>query len=599
MRKSIVFILALLLIVPAAFSQEKADFAWIFVGKIETPYAIWQQFVGMAEIQPIYKAGIEKVEKFFSPPEYNLPTRASMEEVKFFGIGTRAGRLEPELYVWVQGADKEIRYSRSYISPDEIIAPQRAYHSRTHDEAKDLPFPEIFKEMGHDNLFQMKFFHTSILDGLRKELAKAVSAADQLSDKVCRRQVRKIGKLLRQGKITSKDSSLLPQCPLKGNYSLNLAEKSASCDHELKVANLEELDLSGKQKVAFHLIKALEKCTDFTMKIARDRSSLVLQVDFEEGAAQLKKQFPGMLNSLEWFDDLKTFNRLSPQGLMHFVVCPDLKDLFKNNAPNRAQEDFPTQLFPEGTILISSFGGLEPFFMQMPPLAISLNMTSEKFGQLMKMLGSMGMPAQFAKDELYGTELEKLPAAAFFPSFNRQEKSGDSIYAYSNAQDKMEICLGENVALKKLAVDCGEVKSVQIWDDVVTPVKFAFAIRFDSVAQGILKLANQAAFNSEGSECRKALSEWTSNNPGSVKSLQIGSEIPEELLKCCPRGAIVIKDSKFDKISCAIHNFRSGREIETQFFNAAIPGGRWLRVFITKEQGKSRFIVDLKKAEVK
>ncbi len=599
MRKTIVVVLVLLLIVSASFSQESSDFDWVFVGKIHTPDAIWQQFVTMNEIQPIYEVGIEHVEKFLTWNQFKLPTRASMEETIYFGVGTRSGRKTPELYVWGEDQAGKVRYYQSYVTSKELLELGQSYYSGDRDEAKKLPFPAIFKDMGNENLFQMSLLQTSVLQNLRKELEKEVSASDRRLLKDCQRQVKKIEKQMRNGKITATNVPTLPACPLKGKYSLDFAKKSVTCDHHFETPKLENMSLEGTQRVAFYLLKTLENCSEFTIKLTREKPRLVLQIKYDEKAAQTKKQFPEILNSLEWFDDLNSFNRLSQQAQMHFAFCPNLRDIFRDYTPEELQKNFPKILFPEGTILVSGFGSFNPYSWQMPPLAISLNLNSEKFSQLKQWLVSMELPAQFARDELYGTELEILPSEAFFPAFNRNEQSGTSIYVYVNAQKKMEICMGKEVAIQKLAVECGEAKSVQIWEDVSAPVKLAFSVRLNSVAGGLLQLVNQAAFDNELHDCKEALSEWLSKNRELAGKLSVGSELPEGLLKCCPRNGIVIRESKFDKIMCAVHNYRSGWEIETQLFNPAIPGGRWLRAYIVKEQGQSSLIVDLKKAGVK
>jgi propanediol dehydratase small subunit len=169
-----------------------------------------------------------------------------------------------------------------------------------------------------------------------------------------------------------------------------------------------------------------------------------------------------------------------------------------------------------------------------------------------------------------------------------------------NAQ-RMAVCVGESAAREKLALNCGERASIALFQDIRLPVKLAFAYRADGLGQALLEHANSIALQYEAKECANRLSEWKKANGATFAKLKRGDSIPEDLARQCPRnGYFVAGESEYDRVRCAVHNYRGFGEVQMQFVKAEIPTGRWLRACITKDGSKRRLTLDFyRPAEVK
>ena len=148
---------------------------------------------------------------------------------------------------------------------------------------------------------------------------------------------------------------------------------------------------------------------------------------------------------------------------------------------------------------------------------------------------------------------------------------------------------------------CGERRPVSLFADIKLPVKLAFACRADGIGQGVLQYANFNALRMEARECEQHLDEWKEVNQKVYEQLSPGGRIPEDLARLCPRnGYFLVEENDYEKVRCAVHNYRAVGEAQTLFVKADIPAGRWLRAYVVKDGAKRRLIVDFyRPAEVK
>jgi len=586
------------MLIPCSYGAEIADQEWSVIGRIATPQAIWQRLTEIEEIKPVYDVCKSDLENLLATDRPVIPASARVEDTFYFAIGTRKGRSESECFVWVNGADKKTRFIGTFPSLFQFINPAfRSYREKSGEKPDEMELPQSLLKLDDKSLLYIKFLNETLLSQVRGALEKELMRSDLDLVSQCRENARKLTRLLRKGNAPDNAADAI-KCPLGGSYCVNDSGKKYVCNHVVKTMDYRKTPLEGVAREALALVECLENISDIELRITDDSANTAIEISYNDEARNASKKLFEMSPEIKWFNDLHKYDRLSPTDSMHLAINLDLIGFFETLRKIDPMYDYlagkqPAEVLPEGLAMLSISGGFDPFMRRIPEVSLSLGMTAEKIAILRSMLQDFQI--RFSEYELLGRGLEFFEIPEFVRAFNADSDVDQRIFILPSDLDRVKICSGEKSARRQIDLDCGETHAVSLWHDIDVPIKFAMAFRADVTAMAFLKVLNQMRFENEMRDCYCKTTEWRRNNNGADEKIKESRVIPDDLKKCCVRDGLIL-DERYGYVTCAVHQSRNIRSIENQFYQANIVSGRWLRIYVRQDKGKSRLVVDLAKA---
>ncbi len=602
MRAKFVMILLLLaLFATAAMAAE--EYQWETLIRVKTPATLWKSIAGIEELQPVIAACADKTWEILAGEHFVLPENFAADAIMCVAIGRKKDRGNSLHAVWSESPDGKRVYLGAFRS---FLSLFDRYRSSNEIKVDEMAFPEAFAQLDQSAILQLRFFSESAVADLTAALIAELTRDEKTLSFGCRENLRKLQRSLRKGEIDGLPKDL-PECPLKGKYSFDATARKFVCSHQQKMPDFATADFDNFQAGAYDLLKMLQCLRSFVIKLGNDADNLTVEAEVAEDTPALSSDAFMAYSIPGWFTGLADMQMFSQAADSHLVMAPDLSGFLAKIRTRDPQffeslfgESRPEEFIPQGPVQISLFGNFSFRQYVLPPLALSVNISPEKYAALKDFAISRGLPAQPQKVEIYGHEAELIEMPVEGHSFNRQE-SDQRLFILADSEQRMSVCVGELAVREILAVLCGERRPVSLFADIKLPVKLAFACRADGIGQGVLQYANFNALRMEARECEQHLDEWKEVNQKVYEQLSPGGRIPEDLARLCPRnGYFLVEENDYEKVRCAVHNYRAFGEAQTLFVKADIPAGRWLRAYVVKDGAKRRLIVDFyRPAEVK
>jgi len=604
MMKKISLLILLLMAFVATSGIAADEYQWETVIRIKTPAEAWKKIASIEELQPVINACADQSWNLLAGEQLMLPEKFSPDDILYVAIGRNKDRRNSIHALWSEKNDGTKVFLGAYSF---FLSYFERYHNEHPLVSEEVPLPEIFATLDQNALFHLRFLSEHAVADLTGALSAELTGESKKLDYRCRENLRKLQRQLRKKEITGLPAQGLAECPLQGKYSFDAATGKFACSHQLKMPDLATARFEGYQQTAYDFLKKLQGLKSLEIKVDIDAEKLVVEVDIageptpDSGYEFAAYSIPG------WFDGVADLQGFAQSASMHLVIAPDFVRFVNNirrDDPQFFERMFagkkPEEFLPQGPMLISLFGDMNLREYSLPSVVISAGITPEKFADLKNFAISQGMPVQPQKTEIYGREVDLIEMPVERHAFNRQQ-SDQRLFIMSENAQRMAVCVGESAARENLALNCGERASAALFSDIRLPVKLAFAYRADGLGQALLEYANSIALQFEAKECARHLSEWKDANSAAFARLNRGDSIPEDLARLCPRsGYFVAGESEYDRVRCAVHNYRGFREVQMQFVKAEIPAGRWLRACITKDGSKRRLTLDFfRPAEVK
>ncbi|HAE40823.1 MAG TPA: hypothetical protein DCG57_19640 [Candidatus Riflebacteria bacterium] len=603
MRAKFAMILLLLaLFATAAMAAE--EYQWETLIRVKTPATLWKSIAGIEELQPVVDACADKAWGLLAGEHFVLPDNFQTDAIMYVGIGRKKDRGSSLHAVWSEKTDGTRVYLGSFRSFLSLFDQHSSINQIKVDE---MAFPEAFAQLDESAILQLRFFSESAVADLTAALIAELTRDEKTLSFGCRANLRKMQRLLRKGEIDGLPTKELPECPLKGKYSFDATTRKFVCSHQQKQPDLAKADFDTYQAAAYDLLKMLQGVKSFIIKLGSDADKMTVEVEVADDTPALVSDALMAYAIPGWFTGLADLPGFSQSADSHLVLAPDLSSFLAKMRTRDPQffeslfgESKPEEFIPHGPVQISLFGNFSFRHYGLPSLALSVNISPEKYAALKNFAISRGLPAQPQKVEIYGREVELIGMPVEGHSFNRQE-SDQRLFILSESAQKMAVCVGERAAREKLALLCGERRPVSLFADIKLPVKLAFACRADGLGQGLLQYVNFNALRMEARECEQRLNEWKEANQKVYDQLIQGGRIPEDLARLCPRnGYFLVEKNDYEKVGCAVHSYRAAGEAQTLFVKAYVPAGRWLRAYILKDGAKHRLTLDFyRPAEVK
>lgn len=587
----------------AAEAEPSAD--WLMVMRIDTPASIWQKLSQVQELKPVVEACGEELEKLLLPEGAILAQDSNLQSVLYCALGKKAGSWGFKFYFWRDNAGKEAEFIGDY--PDLFGFFVRRSHENQYPkkETQPLSLPKEAMTLDADCHIHLKFLNKSAAGELRTALENEVLYEEKLLERRCRENLRRLQRLLKKGKIRDLPGDYSP-CPLKGTYSLDRSNNRFICSHQLSKPDLASLGESEIYRSALNLMQGFEMMQHFELKLAKNSHRLIIEV---EAPGDLGGKFAAGTPDFplpQWFSGIDKFGQLSSGAAMHLLISPDFKaflaGLKQRMMPQPAQ-NLPEleilRMLPEGMFSLSLFGTINPRTGRLPGLILSTPLSQKEVDKLKEMAQQMGLPAKFATREMFGLDLVMAEMPTQRHRFNEDNSTDNRLFFFPEGNDRFAFCLSEAAAREKLALLTHEKRAVSIWSDIAEEVKLAFAYRADGIGTAFLQMVNQSALQLEGRQCLENRRKWLQKHPDQAEKLTPDHELAEEVVSLCPRRGVYVA-SKYEKLNCAVHNYRHREEMQTTFYKARIPVGRWLRAYVTRSGNRRRLIFDFTNAgEVK
>lgn len=586
----------------AACAGGDADCQWHLAGKLNTPKILWQRLTQISEIKPVYDACQADVQKILLSGEFASASWEIADTAIFFAMSSKKGSDQAETSFWSQGPDKATRFLGTFPNIEYFVTSIILNHRNESGEPpKNLELPKQCLELDQNSLLHVKIVSATMLNQLKRDLENELNLGTRKLESSCRQNIRTLNRQLKKGEIKGDAAAAAASCPLKGQYGFDASAGRFTCNHVVTVPDYRKMPLEGAAKQALTIIEILENISDIDIKISEASENLVAELGYNHKAQVERLRLNSSLPELSWFEDLKNFDRFSPEASMHLALIPDLIGFF--DRVSKVDPDInqllsgkgPAEVLPEKMVVLSMTGGFDPFSMKLPDCSISLGLSAAKVATIKALLQGSGAPVKFDTCELSGRDIEVLEIAELGQQFNSAEVADNRIFILPDTDARVKICLGREACLRQLALDSGERRAVSLWHDIKAPLKLAMAYRLETIAAELLKLANQAHFEIERGVCQKNLHSWRNANREIANSLKEGMEIPQDLQKCCDREAIMLGEEP-GKIECAVHGHGNVRNINHQFYKIDVSSDRWLRLYSQRGDGKSRLILDVIKA---
>lgn len=597
-KRLCLFILLMILIVSSGFAEPGA-YQWEMTARIRSPGQLWQAIKEIEELKPVFLACGERLSELLLGHRLTLPENISVDRPLYVAVGSEHKSYYNRHHVWTESEDGRKIYLGDFFSIIDLLDRYRS------SEAKKTPepgFPDEFASLDADAIFHLRFKTDTAIADLSAAIEREVLRDDKRLEYRCMENLRKLQRQLRKKEISGLPSDNLPECPLKGVYSFDPVAKKFSCSHEIKKLDLEKAKLDRYENSAYALVKMLRGLKQLDVKLDGMASRLVFELEAEGDPGRFLFDVGPAYGVLSWFSGLENLEGFSPSAGSHMVVAPKLSNWLnrlKSGDETFYGPDFagkkPEEFLPEGPLRLSFFGAFGLYMRNAPPMIVSADISAEKFAALQEVALSQGMPLEARKMEIYGRELEFFAMPTQGHRFNAQEQDeGDErFFVVRENEKRMSICVGEMAAREKLALECGERKPVSPFAGIRGPVKFALAYRADGLGVALLEHVNRTAMQLETRSCNDRMHEWIKANSAAVATLKPGDDVPQELAAVCPRGGIYVAGSNdYDRISCAVHNYRGAREVKLQFLRADVPFGRWLRAYACKDGARHRLVID-------
>lgn len=600
-----IFVMILLLIAFCAASGIAADeYQWETVIRIKTPAEVWKAIASIEELQPVISACADQTWNLLSGEHFMLPENFSTDDILYIAIGRKKDRQNSVHALWSEKSDGTKVFLGAYSA---FLSYFERYHHEHPLVSEGVPFPEVFATFDQNAVFLLRFLSEYAVADITEALSAELAGESKKLDSRCRENLRKLQRRLRKGEITGLPKNGLVECPLHGKYSFNEATGKFTCSHQLKMPDLTSARFESYQQTAYDFLKNLQGLKSLEVKVDAAAEKLVVEVDMTGEPTPISGYEFAAYSIPGWFNGVADLQDFAQSASMHLVIAPDFArfvNSFRRDDPQLFERVFagknPEEFLPQGPMMISLFGDMSLREYSLPSVVISAGITPEKFAVLKDFAVSQGMPVQPQKTEIYGREVDLIEMPVERHAFNRQQ-SDQRLFIMEEKAHRMAVCVGEPAAREKLALNCGERASVALFSDIRLPVKLALAYRADGLGQALLQHVNSVALQYEAKECANHLTEWKKANDATFAKLRPGDSIPEDLARLCPRnGYFVAGESEYDRVRCAVHNYRGFREVQMQFVKAEIPTGRWLRACITKDGSKRRLTLDFfRPAEVK
>ncbi len=573
---------------------------WHLVGTINTPAAILKEIAAIEDVKPIYEACRQNVDKLFHSEALKKIEKYNLDETVFFAYGSVGEKSRSRFYVWT-GDAKQPKFLRVCDSPFEILpfTDMPADYGRESGTKESVAFPQELSSFPADALFGLKFLQQASLEELKNDLEAELKLDKKIDERKCKENMRKLSRMMRKGQIKSIAEAEEIKCPLDGKYSLNDADKSVSCSHVVKIPDYRSIKLEGAAKRALEIINILENIDEISAHAIKDSGKFELLLKHRQQKPISVQISSDIFPAFAWVENLAEFDRLSPDASFHMVVNPDIVDYYQKVSAARAKysnhrpaalSQFE-ELLPRGPMLLSMVKNFNLMSAQMPDGMLSLGISPEKHDMVKKAMQEQGVPLAFSRHEIYGRDVEMVEMPDMGRGFNTIGETDNRIFVVPDGEKRTMLCFGEHSAKRQLAMENGEKRALSLWSDVKRPVKFAMAHRFETLLHSVLKLANQTMFMNELRLCEHNLMEWRQKNREAATALKMGDAMPAGLRACCPRNAILLGE-KPGQVMCAVHSYQTMGKIEAQFLSASVSSDRWIRFYVLKEDGQSRFVID-------
>lgn len=597
-KRLCLFILLMLFIVSSGFAESKV-YQWEVTARIKSPGLLWQAVREIEELKPVFLACGERLSELLLGHRLTLPENMRVDRPLYVAVGAEQTSNYNRHHVWTESEDGRKIYLGDFFTFIDLFD---RYRSGNAKQTPEPCFPAEFADLDTDAIFHLRFTTDTAIADLTEAIAGEVQREEKRLENRCLENLRKLQRRLRKKEISGLPSEGLPECPLKGLYSYDAGSKKFSCSHEVKKLDLEKAKLGRFENSAYAMMKMLRGFKQLDVKLDGAASGLVFELDAEGDPGRFLFDVSPGYGVLGWFSDLDKLEGFSPSAGSHVVIAPEFSSWLNRLKSGDEQfygPDFagknPEEFLPVGPLRLSFFGAFGLYMRNAPPMIVSADISAEKFAALQEVALSQGMPLEARKTEVYGRELEFFAMPTQGHRFNAQEQDeGDErFFVVRENEKRMSICVGEMAAREKLALDCGERKPVSPFAGIRGPIKFALAYRADGLGVALLEHVNQNAMQLETKSCNERMHEWVKANSAAVATLKPGDDVPQELAAVCPRGGIYVAGrNDYDRISCAVHNYRGSREVKLQFLRADVPFGRWLRAYACKDGARHRLVID-------
>lgn len=594
--KQMILLILLILSSSVTFAESTEDIQWLAVMRLDTPRSIWQKIVATEELKPVFNTCKDKWAQLILPGNFELPAEELFDQIFYLALGrdTRTERIYH--YIWTRdNSGKDVFMGRF----NNFFEPFNKYYRQNNPQSKNIenmPMPEQIASLNAENHFHLKFFGQVAAGQIFSALEEEVLFDEKKNARICAENLRKMTRRLKKDEITGLPENALPTCPLQGKYSFDASAKRFFCSHRITKPDFSKLDLDSFKKSALGLYRCFDNLRSFEVKLPKTSNKMFIEVDGPENLDEQLALGDPFVSIPKWFNNLHEFDRFSSEAGMHLVFSPDFVTWLENMKkmhPDGTAMILPglsvDKIMPAGPVLLTVFGDLDLRSGSFPSLILSAVFPDEALIKVKEIAESGQLPFKLSSCEIYGRILDVFEMPEQEHRFNSVNASDNRIYLFPESAKRISVCVSELAVRQKIAGECGEKKLVSIWSDIEEPVKFAFAYRADGIAGGLLNFLNGSAFQLECNDCGEKRYKWLNQNRALAEKLGPGDEVPPEAAKICPRGGIYI-GNKHEKLSCAVHNFR--REIQLKLYQAEIPVGRWLRVYVTKNGETRRLTID-------
>ncbi|MFZ5951047.1 MAG: hypothetical protein ACOYXC_10100 [Candidatus Rifleibacteriota bacterium] len=604
MSRRILLILFVLSFLNVSLTAQTQQNRWELVGLINSPLDVFESLVSIEELKPVYEVWQKNSSSFPLPEDFVFPDREEVKNTWYFAAGGDSSGYSMRTHVWQKNSAGEIQYlgeDRNLIFFIERLFRKKNDMNDKKNAQLAPELPRLCRDLDHNSLFHGRFIGEHAAEIFLKALEDDAMADLKQQERICHENLRKMQRQLKKGKISGLPTEL-PVCPLSGSYQFDGENRRFVCSHQFPRPDFEKMKLSDIQKKAYEMVKFLQKLSVLEVKVPKSAENLVVNLELSSGDFEQIGQIMPFPVKLGWSGDYSAFNRLSPSASLHVIAFPEFKSLIENMRTGDEEfygPDFgglkPAEFMPEGAFQISVFGDLEPMFGEMPKIMVNAGLAKNRLEALKNAATSMGVQLKMSSDEIMGREVELAEIPSSRRRFGNEIERTDKIYVMPVADNRTALCVGEEAANEQIAIDCGEKPGQSLWDDLNGEMKLLLAYRAEGIGRAVLSFVNILAFENECRQCNNKLWEWQEKNRTLVEKLKAEDEVPAEAAALCSRGGIFINNG-YDRLECSVHSFRNRSKIETQFFAAGIPGGRWLRFRVEKTEAGSRMVIDFKKA---
>jgi hypothetical protein len=589
MRKNIVLLLWLICCSISSLWAQESTSKWLFLAKIDNPKKIYNAFKEVKEFAPIFSKGESYLSEYYKTTRFRKLDSKYLEGKIFWGISADSD-LSDSLIFWYEESGKTTCLGKFpsliWALENLLLGENFKFRSRSIKKA-DLALPSEFSDFNNENSFQAKIFHNNISEEIKGKLIESLSGKNVIKLRKCKSNCRSLRKKIKAG---AKLETLIEKisCPLGGKYSYE--DGKVICSHKVSKPDLQKVNMGGVQKSAYNLLQSLEAFESLEIILNRTSGKLLLSAKISE---KITTDENSVAASLKWFDSLKNC-KIYPGSKAYLAMSTDLGSLMASMIPPHAHRRLPIMGdLPSGLFELNIFEFQRIFGFRLPLISLSSDFKTGDPQKIKAFLQQSGLLPE--KVEISGIDVEAFKIPAMGPSFNSNAPDTNKIFWIQNDDKSCSITSAEGFAKEIIGLKNGEVTSVNIWSDINSPLKFAFAVRMATIGQTLLNWVNKCAFRAEIRKCSEAGKEWAKNNKEVYD--QIKTEVPSGLQNCCPRKALIISDRSRHKVSCAIHNHRAFDKITSQFVKVVFSMDRWLRAYLEKAGNKFQLIIDIKKAE--